>query len=751
MKTYTKVKILIAIFICSFNYSNAQWQQCTLSEESFECIAIKGDTIFAGSYNNNNIYRSFDNGTSWTILNIGLTNHPITSIVISESNIFVCAYGDGVFLSNDNGENWAAINNGLPIFANIKSLVISGNNIFAGTTSNGVYISTDNGANWSAVNNGLPDTPICSLASDGNNIFVGSYHGISLSNNNGSSWTEVNNGLPEFPIVTSIAIKGNNIFAVITGIADQKGIYLSSNNGGSWTKILNLRISSVAIYDNYILAGGFDGVYLSLNNGSNWVLLGTFGTDKIMAAVNETYLFLATCNDIYRYPLSVIDFNSYTGNVFNDLNSNGIKDDNEVGLQNFIIHSKANNYFTNTDEYGDYTANTISNNADTIELVKFSPYFNTSPQYYVVSQSDSAKNFAVNFIPDIKDLKITLTNITPARPGFDYAISITYSNVGTDTLSGYFNLGYDSSLTFLSSTPSQFSINNNNISWNYSNLIPFESRSVIVNFNIHTSVSIGDYLSFTSNIFPVVGDVVPENNSNTFSQIVTGSFDPNEKEVFPKNGLNILQIANGEKLVYTIHFQNTGNDTAFNIKILDTLSRNLDVSSFELLASSHQCTYKIYGAGITEFTFKNILLPDSNVNFIESNGFVKYAIKADSLLTINDSINNTAYIYFDFNEAIVTNTTNTVVNDDVGLFSQVNENNLFTIFPNPTYDNITLRFNLKEKPLVEIYNIQGKCIYSKQAESNSLMNINVSSFASGFYFIKVNTLYKNVVRKFIKK
>ncbi|MBK7853761.1 MAG: hypothetical protein IPJ79_01560 [Bacteroidetes bacterium] len=133
-------------------------------------------------------------------------------------------------------------------------------------------------------------------------------------------------------------------------------------------------------------------------------------------------------------------------------------------------------------------------------------------------------------------------------------------------------------------------------------------------------------------------------------------------------------------LTYTIHFQNTGTDTAFTVILVDTLSDLLNVSTFVLEAMSHACTYVISGNGIIEFTFRNIFLPDSGTNFIGSCGFVKYSIKPHVGLTNGMTIENTAHIVFDFNVPVITNTTQTPIGV-LGVDENNSLHNSFFLFP----------------------------------------------------------------------
>ena len=135
---------------------------------------------------------------------------------------------------------------------------------------------------------------------------------------------------------------------------------------------------------------------------------------------------------------------------------------------------------------------------------------------------------------------------------------------------------------------------------------------------------------------------------------ITGSFDPNDKRGFPLGfGVNNFIEAN-DPIDYIIRFQNTGNDTAFLVVILDTLPQQLDPNSIELKGSSHDYRMQIIDSNIIEFTFENIFLPDSNINEVASHGYVAFKIDQQLDLPIGTEIINSAAIYFDFNEPVIT-------------------------------------------------------------------------------------------------
>ena len=139
---------------------------------------------------------------------------------------------------------------------------------------------------------------------------------------------------------------------------------------------------------------------------------------------------------------------------------------------------------------------------------------------------------------------------------------------------------------------------------------------------------------------------------------LTCAYDPNDKQVFPNGYYEPHYILDGTELEYLVRFQNTGNDTATTVIVSDTLDANLDMSTFQLMANSHSVNTVIYNeTGIVDFIFNNIMLPDSTTNEPESHGLISYTIKPIEGLEPETVLNNTAYIYFDNNPPIVTNTT----------------------------------------------------------------------------------------------
>ena len=145
-------------------------------------FAVSGTNVFAGT-SGGGIFFSIDTGASWTAVNNGfsfdsaISLYPhITSLAISGTNIFAGTdLGGGVFSSTNNGGSWVAINGGIMGNHAISSLEVTQTNIFTSTVDDGVFLSSDTGSSWSSTNEGLTNLNVTSLAANGTSIFAGTY------------------------------------------------------------------------------------------------------------------------------------------------------------------------------------------------------------------------------------------------------------------------------------------------------------------------------------------------------------------------------------------------------------------------------------------------------------------------------------------------------------------------------------------------------------------------------------------------
>ena len=345
------------------------------------------------------------------------------------------------------------------------------------------------------------------------------------------------------------------------------------------------------------------------------------------------------------------------GKVFTDVNSNGIKDSSEyyrpfvqlnLNSGGCVITNSNGEYSISLPDTGTYTLTTLA------------------PQGYKAIPSSSTFTF-INYntkltLPDIAiqpintfdSLSIYIAPLTIAHPGNLTKFYIGYQNVGSVFTNDTVKLIYDTAfLAFDSCSIPVYSIHGN---------------TIITSINVLTPGSYGHFTAYftlkqgnvSGNQIFISAVISSDNTSDTSNcnQTFVSSYDPNYKDATPE--LSPVQVVNGTFIDYNIHFQNTGNDTAFNIVLADTLSPLLKSNILQVVATSHPCNITLKDS-IIYFEFLKINLPDSNRNNFRSNGFVHFRLLPQNNVPAGGRINNKASIYFDYNKPVVTNTASTLI------------------------------------------------------------------------------------------
>lgn len=124
-----------------------------------------------------------------------------------------------------------------------------------------------------------------------------------------------------------------------------------------------------------------------------------------------------------------------------------------------------------------------------------------------------------------------------------------------------------------------------------------------------------------------------------------------------------------------INFQNTGNTTAYQVLVFDSIDSSLNLNSLRVIGSSHHLISEVLPGNILIFRFDSIMLPDSSANEPASYGYIIFEIAADSGLSDGTLIKNSAFILFDYNDAYFTNSVyNTLVHSIPGPDTTVTQN-----------------------------------------------------------------------------
>jgi hypothetical protein len=127
------------------------------------------------------------------------------------------------------------------------------------------------------------------------------------------------------------------------------------------------------------------------------------------------------------------------------------------------------------------------------------------------------------------------------------------------------------------------------------------------------------------------------------------------------------------------------------------------------------------------------MLPDSASDYEGSMGYFQYRIKPLANLPLGTQIENTAYIYFDYNAPIITNTTQNNFQLTVKSINMLSQTSQLSLFPNPSNGIFTFNEG-KNIKTVEVFNMMGELILS-QGNANQ---INLQDFPKGIYVARIN-------------
>lgn len=477
-------------------------------------------------------------------------------------------------------------------------------------------------------------------------------------------------------------------------------------------------------------------IYLTGNAGST----ARFGGHTVNAAQINGSNYVAIYTD---------STNLITGSSYYDANGNSLFDAGEITCPvNLTLNNGSSTSQTLIN--GDYVIG-VGTGTFTTALINPPVYYTINPTGYtstfqtLSSQVDSNRNFAFQPIPNQSDLVIDLVTGF-FRPGFNGFAFVTLNNIGTTSQTGNIDLLFNHpDISINSINPLAASVNGNSAVMSYS-LLPGESISFLISYYVSVTAQLG--ANFVSSVAAInANDLTPGNNSIQLNSTITGSYDPNIKVV---SNTNIFQsfIANGEYLEYTVFFQNTGNDTAFTVLIIDTLSTLLDMSTLQIISNSHPMVVNNYD-GVLWFRFNNILLPDSNTNEPASHGYVKYKIKPISTMNIGDQILNTAYIYFDFNAPIITNTTSTALTT-LSSISAASKAKTLHIFPNPASNEIIQVWAEEKIQHVALFDLSGRLLVSEPGKGSDVFKFNAEVLAKGSYLMRITGSEHVFEQKLIK-
>ncbi len=473
----------------------------------------------------------------------------------------------------------------------------------------------------------------------------------------------------------------------------------------------------------------------------------------------------------------MVDKSSYVeGIAFNDLNQNEVMDSGEVGLPNIRITSNGISLSTLTNSDGSFGLHLLDTS-----FITYQPHdcLVSSDTFQITSHDTNLLLIPIQLKEDTSSISMMLHS-SVTKCGFIIPFWLSSINESCGTWHGDVGVLL-SDLVDVEHVDQDFFFSNDTL-WFPEIALGFgESRTIGFRMKIATEHFVGDTIRMET--FFKCTDSNKAQTGESYRSEIRCAIDPNDKLVQPErdNPNNYTLIE--EHIIYTIRFQNTGNDTALNVRIVDTFDSEIAIESLLIRGNSHPVRVKIEDHEVT-FYFDSIFLPDSNINNELSHGFISYQIKTvDSIQEFNQ-IMNRAGIYFDFNAPIITNTTTSTMvasldkdmdqsffwndcddgdasinpnaleipnngidedcngSDEVSTAINEDSGRYLYIYPNPAKSNLFLLAEESDNFQIKIYDLQGREIFME----SGAWKFNVEPLPPGTYIASVRNLKNDLIR-----
>lgn len=282
----------------------AQWVQTNGPYGGHVLVLANIDSaLFVATYGG--VYRSSDDGRSWSSRIDGLADLAITSLTV-DSTFMYAATADGIYRSTNDGGGWVRTE-GTSSLQSFTVLTTQRAMVFAGSPNGGVYSSTDygehwdtsglstqgiallvadsmstliagnavrlfhsidHGKTWSSADSGKQSAEVTSLAYLQSTFLAGTTNGILISTDHGTSWSPASIDSVE-PTVLAFCESGGKLFAGGDKLME------SSDSGRTWATVASKpdggwKIQLLASHDGKLFAAT-NGIFVSTNQGASWV------------------------------------------------------------------------------------------------------------------------------------------------------------------------------------------------------------------------------------------------------------------------------------------------------------------------------------------------------------------------------------------------------------------------------------------------------------------------------------------------
>jgi photosystem II stability/assembly factor-like uncharacterized protein len=308
MKAAGRTLLIIGILVNSLIYSvSGQWVQTNgPCGGTFKTITTH-DSILYTSVFERGVFRSTDQGKSWTAMNEGLNGRDIFTLVSFGNELIAGTELNGVYICSESNGHWSQfVSKSGNYYARIFGMTVRANEIWAATDYGLIKLYKENGVWVDSLIHTMRWSQAVAITDSF--IYISTGNEMERSSDHGIIWTVCTSGLSDSKIVC-IKMLDNKLGFVGT----EDGAFITSNGGTSWS-IINNGIGaddnsytrSFTSRNDTILFSSFDKIWISIDRGTTWTNFNPafiFNTPEQIGLMGNS-IFLATAKGIFKSSFS---------------------------------------------------------------------------------------------------------------------------------------------------------------------------------------------------------------------------------------------------------------------------------------------------------------------------------------------------------------------------------------------------------------------------------------------------------------
>lgn len=218
----------------------ASWQEISRFFNGYQGREIKqiialGNELFAATFSG--LFRSSDNGMTWSPQNFGMSRSYFKSLVTMPDGGWLGLERFGLFQSRDSGANWQWVEDTAvaSLQQQMRYIFAKDSLLFTSLQEQGIFRSADGGRHWKSLGDAHSVSDPGRMAYLGADLFILADDGkVWKSLDQGVSWVSSSAGSPSYPM-SGLAVCHGALF-----VLGDSATYRYRQASGSWERIASL-------------------------------------------------------------------------------------------------------------------------------------------------------------------------------------------------------------------------------------------------------------------------------------------------------------------------------------------------------------------------------------------------------------------------------------------------------------------------------------------------------------------------------